>query len=80
LVLYLSHEDCMVTGSLIQAGGGLIAMMRVERSRGAALGRKFGAEEVRKNWERIADFSVKTDAPADLPDALEKFKTLKPKL
>jgi 3-hydroxyacyl-CoA dehydrogenase/3a,7a,12a-trihydroxy-5b-cholest-24-enoyl-CoA hydratase len=80
LVLYLSHEDCMVTGSLIQAGGGLIAMMRVERSRGAALGRKFGAEEVKKNWERIADFSVKTDAPADLPDALEKFKTLKPKL
>ena len=80
LVLWLAHEDCMVTGNLIQAGGGLIATLRVERSRGVALGRKLGGEEVRKNWERIADFSVKPDAPADLPDALEKFKTLKPKL
>lgn len=80
LVLWLSHEDSMVTGSLIQAGGGLISTLRVQRSRGVALGKKVGSGEVRKNWERIADFSVKTDAPADLPDALEKFKTLKPKI
>lgn len=80
LVLWLAHEDCMVTGNLIQAGEGLVAMLRVERSRGVVLGKKFGAEDVRKHWSRIVDFSLKTDAPSDLPDALEKFKAHKPKL
>lgn len=80
LVLWLSHEDCMATGNLVQAGSGLIAILRVERSRGVSLGRRFKQRDVGKSWTRIADFSINTDNPTDLPEALEKFKTLRPKI
>ena len=60
-VVYLCHEDCQETGSLVEAAGGFACKTRLQRSQGMQL-RKFVAdnpsvETVADAWDTLADFS-----------------------
>lgn len=61
-VVYLCHETCNETGSLIEAGGGYACKSRLQRSRGGQL-RKFigdnpSVECVGDSWEQLTDFTI----------------------
>lgn len=60
-VVYLCHETCNETGSLVEAAGGYACKTRLQRSRGVQL-RKFigdnpSVEAVANSWESLTDFT-----------------------
>ncbi|XP_074651507.1 peroxisomal multifunctional enzyme type 2-like [Tubulanus polymorphus] len=60
LVLYLCHESCPETGAVFEVGGGYIAKLRWEQTKGAIVRKKgirMTPESVRDNWEKITDFA-----------------------
>ena len=62
VVLYLGHEDCKETGGLFEVGGGFVAKLRWERTRGKIwkLGRAIQPENIQKAWSEITDFADAT--------------------
>jgi 3-hydroxyacyl-CoA dehydrogenase/3a,7a,12a-trihydroxy-5b-cholest-24-enoyl-CoA hydratase len=72
LAAWLCHEDCQETGSLFEAGGGFMARLRWERTRGKVfkLGRPITPEAVQKSWDAITDFTDATH-PADVAASMQ---------
>jgi 3-hydroxyacyl-CoA dehydrogenase/3a,7a,12a-trihydroxy-5b-cholest-24-enoyl-CoA hydratase len=62
VVLYLGHEDCKETGGLFEVGGGFVAKLRWQRTRGKIwkLGRAIQPENIQKAWPEITDFADAT--------------------
>ena len=62
VVLYLGHEDCKETGGLFEVGGGFVAKLRWQRTRGKIwkLGRAIQPENIQKAWSEITDFADAT--------------------
>ena len=61
-VLYLCHDSCTDSGSIIETGGGFAAQIRLQRSQGEQL-REFiddniTVEKVAECWSRLTDFTV----------------------
>jgi NAD(P)-dependent dehydrogenase (short-subunit alcohol dehydrogenase family) len=58
----LCHEDCKETGGLFEVGGGFVAKLRWERTRGKIwkLGRAIQPENIQKAWPEITDFADAT--------------------
>jgi 3-hydroxyacyl-CoA dehydrogenase/3a,7a,12a-trihydroxy-5b-cholest-24-enoyl-CoA hydratase len=72
LVTWLCHEECQESGSLFEVGGGFMAKLRWERTRGKVfkLGRAITPEAVQKSWEAITDFTDATH-PADIAASMQ---------
>jgi 3-hydroxyacyl-CoA dehydrogenase/3a,7a,12a-trihydroxy-5b-cholest-24-enoyl-CoA hydratase len=70
LVLFLASQECSASGQLFEVGGGLINLMRWERSRGASwdADRGFTVENVRERWADIEDFTG-GDHPSSLAES-----------
>ena len=71
LVAWLAHESCEETGGLFEVGGGLFTKLRWERTNGKLfkLGRPITPEQVKTNWQVIADFA-KTSHPATINESM----------
>jgi 3-hydroxyacyl-CoA dehydrogenase/3a,7a,12a-trihydroxy-5b-cholest-24-enoyl-CoA hydratase len=72
LVTWLCHEECQETGSLFEVGGGFMAKLRWERTRGKVFkpGRPITPEAVQKSWEAITDFTDATH-PTDVAASMQ---------
>jgi 3-hydroxyacyl-CoA dehydrogenase/3a,7a,12a-trihydroxy-5b-cholest-24-enoyl-CoA hydratase len=72
LAAWLCHEDCQETGALFEVGGGFMAKLRWERTRGKVfkLGRAITPEAVQKSWESITDFTGATH-PTDVAAGMQ---------
>lgn len=67
LALLLAHEECPSTGSLFEAGGGWVAQVRWQRSRGlwSAPGSALSPEALAKRFAEVTDFGE-----AHVPDSV----------
>ena len=72
LAAWLCHETCQESGALFEVGGGFMAKLRWERTRGKVfkLGRALSPEAVQKSWEAITDFTDATH-PTDVAAGLQ---------
>jgi 3-hydroxyacyl-CoA dehydrogenase/3a,7a,12a-trihydroxy-5b-cholest-24-enoyl-CoA hydratase len=72
LVAWLCHEECDETGALFEVGGGFMAKLRWERTRGKTfkLGRAMTPDAVRQAWQSITDFTEATH-PTDVANAMQ---------
>jgi len=72
LVAWLCHEECEETGALFEVGGGFMAKLRWERTRGKTfkLGRAMTPDAVRQAWQSITDFTEATH-PTDVANAMQ---------
>ena len=72
LVAWLCHEDCQESGALFEVGGGFMAKLRWERTRGKVFkpGRPITPEAVQKSWEALTDFTDATH-PADIAASMQ---------
>ncbi|OJT25846.1 hypothetical protein BO221_08350 [Archangium sp. Cb G35] len=72
LAAWLCHEDCQETGALFEVGGGFMAKLRWERTRGKVfkLGRAISPEAVQKSWESITGFTGATH-PTDVASGMQ---------
>ena len=77
LLLCLAHESCEESGQVFEAGGGLVAKLRPQRSKGVCFP-DFSLESVQRHWNEVTSFLGETDSPASAGEALVKFK--RPKL
>ena len=76
IVVYLAHESCQENGSLIEATGGWLGLLRWERGKGAFYPKPFTAEDVESKLADINSFET-TDYPKLGVDTLKKVLTLK---
>jgi len=72
LVLYLSHESCTENGSLFEVGGGWVAKLRWERTKGGLfpINKPMLPESIRDKWNQITDFS-ESDRPNSTQSAFQ---------
>lgn len=80
LVAVLTHGDCEENGAIFEVGGGHIAKLRWERSRGLLLkpDDSYTAGAILKNWDQVTDFSNPEypNGVADFMGLLEKSSKL----
>jgi (3R)-3-hydroxyacyl-CoA dehydrogenase / 3a,7a,12a-trihydroxy-5b-cholest-24-enoyl-CoA hydratase / enoyl-CoA hydratase 2 len=69
LVSWLCHARCAETGALFEVGGGYVAKLRWERSRGCTFNvkRPLGAEEMESKWNKVIDFDA-AEHPSSIND------------
>jgi len=62
LVAYLCHDTSKTNGQLFEVGAGWISALRWQRTKGAFIDTSKGLtpEDVKKNWDKINDFSATT--------------------
>ncbi|PTL84497.1 peroxisomal multifunctional enzyme type 2 [Vitiosangium sp. GDMCC 1.1324] len=72
LAAWLCHEDCQESGALFEVGGGFMAKLRWERTRGKVfkLGRSITPEAVQQSWEAVTDFTDATH-PTDVAAGMQ---------
>ncbi|RKF56494.1 Peroxisomal hydratase-dehydrogenase-epimerase [Golovinomyces cichoracearum] len=80
LVAALTHRECDENGTIFEVGGGHIAKLRWERSRGLLLNpdESYSPGAILKKWDQVKDFD-NADHPTGLADflgLLEKSKKL----
>lgn len=73
LVAVLVHKDSQESGSIFEVGGGHVAKLRWERSRGLLLkpDNSYTPSAILKNWDQIIDFN-----DAEHPSGLANFMEL----
>jgi 3-hydroxyacyl-CoA dehydrogenase/3a,7a,12a-trihydroxy-5b-cholest-24-enoyl-CoA hydratase len=72
LVGWLCHESCDECGSLFEIGGGFVAKLRWERTKGTLfrLSRPMTPEAVKNKWSVICDFAGATH-PANITESMQ---------
>jgi 3-hydroxyacyl-CoA dehydrogenase/3a,7a,12a-trihydroxy-5b-cholest-24-enoyl-CoA hydratase len=70
LVAYLAHESNTNTGGIYEVGGGFVAKVRLQRTRGAAFpfDKEVTPEMIHNSWKEITDFNNYV-APASCNEA-----------
>jgi len=66
IVSYLCHEDCSVSGSIFESGGGWVAAVQFKRTAGHYfdLDKPFGPEDIKANLDKILNWDG-CDFPED---------------
>lgn len=59
VMLYLAHESCKWNGEVVEAGGGVVDVVRWQRAAGAVFPSGFGPEEVCARWKEVEDFDTR---------------------
>lgn len=77
LVVVLAHESTPVTGTVMESGGGLTAMLRWQRSKGYIFLEPFTAEDLVKQWADVTNFEEGVDYPVDPFDTLGKYMNMR---
>ncbi len=69
LVALLAHESCPCTGACFEAGGGWIAEVRLQRSRGIVFDADSSdsIEKLRKRWHEVTDYT-NAEYPSQITD------------
>ncbi len=73
LVAYLAHESCKENGGTFEVGGGFMAKLRWERTKGKvwANGRPISIEAVEKAWSDITSFEKGTTHPQNIAESMQ---------
>jgi (3R)-3-hydroxyacyl-CoA dehydrogenase / 3a,7a,12a-trihydroxy-5b-cholest-24-enoyl-CoA hydratase / enoyl-CoA hydratase 2 len=73
LVAYLAHESCKENGGTFEVGGGFMAKLRWERTKGKvwANGRPISIEAVEKSWNDITSFAKDTSHPQNIAESMQ---------
>lgn len=70
-VLALLHESSRENGSIIEAGGGWAARIRLQRSAGLRLGpEEWSPETVLRRWDEVTRFDAAASYPSTIPDCI----------
>ena len=77
LVMYLAHETCAETSQVFEVGGGLVAHLRWQRTRGYFFGDGFTPEDVRSHWSEIVSYAQGSDYPQEPYDTISKFMRMR---
>jgi 3-hydroxyacyl-CoA dehydrogenase/3a,7a,12a-trihydroxy-5b-cholest-24-enoyl-CoA hydratase len=70
-VVWLCHESCRETGSILELAAGLYTKVRLQRSSGLLLEGDHTAEDVKAGWDRVSDYS-EADYPTMNNDIIVK--------
>jgi SCP-2 sterol transfer family len=65
MVMYLVHEQCEATGGLYEIGGGWMAQLRWQRSKGVMFDFPITLEDVARRFEKVQDFDDEPEIPQD---------------
>ena len=80
-VIYLCHEDCQETGSLVEAAGGFACKTRLQRSQGMQLRQFIGdnpsVETVAEHWDNLTDFSTSTAVESNHAAAAQIMESMR---
>lgn len=73
LVAVLASKECPDNGAMFEVGGGWITKLRLQRAEGVMLPPDASPEKILENWEKVGDFSRRSDYPSSGSDSLERM-------
>ena len=66
---FLCHETCQSTGEIFELGGGYVARVDFERSKGLLLsGENLKPEKILSSWDKVIDFQLAPEYPKNITD------------
>jgi NAD(P)-dependent dehydrogenase (short-subunit alcohol dehydrogenase family) len=69
VVTYLAHDSCEDTGEIMEIAAGWISKVRFQRAKGVFLRPPVTAEQVKREWQKTADFSI-PDYPKEIHETI----------